>query len=116
MLTEKELKFIEEWELVREEYSSFSSKLKRGLPMAILFSLPIFFSIVIVFFLSPEWYTKIGQKAGSSFYAIIFAILIIILFFSYFRMHFKWELNEQLFEELKIKKNKSSQNSPINTH
>ena len=116
MLTEKEIKFIMEWEKVRVEYNTFGSKVRRGLPMAILFSLPILLSVALVFFLSPEWYTKIGQKAASSFSSIVVAILLSIFFFSYFRMHFKWEMNEQLFEELKAKKNKSEKTLSSNSN
>ena len=103
MLTEEEQKFITHWETVREEYSSFASKLTRGLPMALLFGLPVLFTVAAVYFLSPEWYTKISQKADSSSMAIIIAVFMSVLFFSYMRMHFKWEMNEQLYRELKAK-------------
>lgn len=103
MLSPKEIAFIKHWELVRHDYATFNSKLKRGLPMAILFTFPIFFSVVAVYFLSPEWYTKVGQKINGEFSTIMIALLICILFFSYFRMHFNWEMNEQLYQELKKK-------------
>lgn len=103
MLTEKEIDFINDWSKVRIEYSRFSSKLLRGLPFAFLFGLPIIFSIVIIYFLSPEWYTKISQEAMSSSVVIFIAVFIFILFFSFTRMHFKWEMNEQLYQELKNK-------------
>jgi hypothetical protein len=50
MLTEKELKFIEHWEKNRIVFSSFSSKLKRGMPMALIFSFPILLSLAAVYF------------------------------------------------------------------
>jgi hypothetical protein len=104
MLTEKEMKFIENWEQVRVEYSSFKSKMIRGLPMAMIFSFPILFSLAAVYFLSPEWYTKVSQKASGSISPIIISVLFCVPFFSFFRMHFKWEMNEQLYQELKNKK------------
>lgn len=103
MLSEDEKKFITYWENVREEHSRFFSKLTRGLPMALLFGLPVFLSIAAVYFFSPEWYTKISQKADSSSVAIVAGVLISVIFFSYVRMHFKWEMNEQLYRELKAK-------------
>ena len=103
MISPKEIAFINHWELVRDDYATFKSKLKRGLPMAILFTFPIIFSVVAVYFLSPEWYTKVGQKIKGEFSTIMIALLICILFFSYFRMHFNWEMNEQLYHELKKK-------------
>ena len=107
MLSEKEIKFLQRWEVVREKESRFGSKLAGGLPMALLFGLPILFSVVLVYFLSPEWFTKISQLAAGSTFAILAAIIIFILFFSYFRMHFKWEMNEQLYMELKGKQKAS---------
>ena len=71
--------------------------------MALLFALPIFFSLIIVYFFSPEWYTKISQKASGESIMIVISLFIIVLFFSLARMHFNWEMNEQLYNELKKK-------------
>lgn len=101
MLSEKEIKFLSAWESTREKESGFVSKLARGLPMACLFGLPILFSVAIVYFISPEFYTKVSQAAAGSTGAILLSIMLFIIFFSYFRMHFKWEMNEQLYHELK---------------
>ena len=109
MITEAEKKFIAHWETVRVEYSSMKSKLLRGLPAAILFTLPILFSIVAVQWLSPDWFTKLSQKAIGATWPIIISLIVIIFFFSLARMHFKWEMNEQLFKELK---NKLKQDQP----
>jgi hypothetical protein len=107
MLSEKEVIFLRHWESVREKESSFASKLTRGLPVAFLFGLPILTSVVLVYFLSPEWYTKISQAAAGSTGVILISIFIFILFFSYFRMHFKWEMNEQLYLELKSREKRT---------
>lgn len=107
MLTEKELSFIQYWETYRIAHSSFTSKLLRGLPMAIMFGLPILLFILSVYLYFPEWYYKISNTTSGSFVAIIIAVLIGIIFFSYFRMHFKWEMNEQLYKELLYKQKKS---------
>jgi hypothetical protein len=103
MLTAKEQSFIVRWEQVRERESHFMSKLIGGLPMAFLFGLPILFSIVLVYWLSPSWYTKVASRINSGTVVILIAVLLIILFFSFTRMHFKWEMNEQLYLELKAK-------------
>src|SRR6478735_9217369 len=101
MLSEKEIKFLQHWELVREKESSFASKMGRGLPMACLFGLPIIFLIVIIYFLSPDWFTKISQQAAGSSTMILISVFLFMLFFYYFRIHFKWEMNEQLYTKLK---------------
>jgi uncharacterized BrkB/YihY/UPF0761 family membrane protein len=106
MITAKERQFIAYWEREREWRSKFSNKLLSGLPMAMLFGIPIILSIVVVYFYFPEWYTKISNTSPGMFITVIIAVLIAILFFSYFRMHYKWEMNEQLYKELKNKENK----------
>ena len=89
------------WEEVRGNESRFMSKLTRGLPMAMLFGLPVILSLMAVYILSPDWYAKISVSASGVFETLLLAVILIILFFSYFRMHFKWEMNEQLYLELK---------------
>ncbi len=91
------------WESHREDHSRFVSKLLRGLPMAVMFGLPIILFILSVYLWFPDWYTKISATTSGSFMTIVVAVLICIIFFSYFRMHFKWEMNEQLYLELKQK-------------
>ena len=109
MLSEKEEQFIRYWEKVRVEQSGFWNKLLSGMPVAVLFSLPILFSVVAVNIFSPEWFTKISQKAMTATYSILVAVVICIFFFSYFRMQFKWEMNEQLYRELLSKKSKNKE-------
>ena len=109
MLTEKDKQFIKRWEAVREKESSTRAKLMNGLPMAVLFSLPILFFIALVYFFFPDWYTKVSNRLSGSLVTIVIAIVGCIIFFAYFRMHYKWEMNDQLYQELKIKENKSAQ-------
>ena len=91
------------WERERVKQSTFMSKLLSGLPMALIFCLPILLFIFVVYFYFPEWYTKISQTSQGTFVTIVIAVLICVAFFSYFRMHYKWEINEQLYDELKSK-------------
>ena len=125
MLSEKEIKFLQHWEKVREKESTFSHKFLAGLPMAFMFGLPIliFFGAVKIFF--PSWFTTASHKqtdvavpelsekfmklSSGDMIAAFIAVIIVILFFSYFRMHYKWEMNEQLYKELKSIEKKSSQ-------
>lgn len=108
MLTEKEIAFMRYWEEHREEQNSFVSKLLRGLPMAIMFSLPIVLFILAVYIWFPDWYTKISATTSGSFVTILIAVFICVVFFSYFRMHFKWEMNDQLYGELKQKQKRAN--------
>jgi len=106
MLSDKEKQFIIYWEREREKQNSIVRKLLNGLPMGILFSLPVVLFLFVVYFFFPDWYTKISNTSSGSFITIVIAVFICILFFSYFRMHYKWEMNEQLYRELKNKENK----------
>jgi hypothetical protein len=105
MLTEKEEQFISFWEKNRERENTFINKLLGGLPMAILFALPILLLVITVYLFIPEWYTKISKTSPGMFLTAIFAMSIIVFFYSFFRMQFKWENNEQLYQELKHKQN-----------
>ena len=107
MLTEKEKKFMLYWEQEREKQSSTKAKLINGLPMAVLFSMPVLLLITAVYLFFPEWYTKISNRLAGSLVTIIIALILCTLFYSYFRMHYKWEMNEQLYLELKAKSKKS---------
>ena len=107
MISDKDIQFLRYWERVRDSESTFMSKLTRGLPMAFLFGLPILLSVVVVRLLMPNYYIKMSQTSPGAFITVIIAICIIIAFYAFFRMQFKWEMNEQLYQELKHKENKS---------
>jgi hypothetical protein len=103
MLSEEEKHFLNYWKDAREMQSSFSSKLRRGLPMAIIFASTMLVSILLVYALSPEWFTKISQKAKGAFIPILIAMIGSVFFFAYVRMHFLWERNEEAYQALKQK-------------
>lgn len=106
MLTEKEKQFLVYWEKNRERENEFVNKLMGGLPMALLFSLPIILSVVVVWLFFPDFYMKISQTSPGTFFTIVIALMLISCFYSFFRMQFKWEMNEQLHQELKKKEQK----------
>ena len=103
MLSERETQFIQYWEQVREKQNSFLSKMLGGLPMALIFALPILLFLAVVNIFFPEWYTKVSDVSQGSLVMVVIAVFICVLFFSYFRMQFKWERNEQYYKELKSK-------------
>jgi len=117
MITEKEIAFLRYWERNKESENSFLSKLIRGLPMALVFGLPIILFVVVVKLFLPEWYMKIAGSSASAFVTAVVAMVIVIVFYAYFRMQFKWEMNEQLYKELKSKENKENKiNNQTNIH
>ncbi|MES2430884.1 MAG: hypothetical protein V4556_08090 [Bacteroidota bacterium] len=111
MISEKEKKFMAYWEASRQKESTFLSKLLRGLPMAMIFSLPIILMVIVVMIFFPEWYMKMSGTSPGTFVTAIIAMLIVTIFYSFFRMHYKWEMNEQLYQELKAKEKKEAAKS-----
>ncbi len=107
MISEKETTFLRYWENNREIQNTPVSKLVRGLPMALLFGLPIILLIIVVRLFFPDWYMKISGSSPAMFFTAVVAMLGVVAFYAYFRMQFKWEMNEQLYKELKSKENKS---------
>jgi membrane protein YdbS with pleckstrin-like domain len=109
MITPQQREFVQYWEQNREMLGTTSSKLLRGLPMALLFGLPILLLIAVVYLFLPDWFYTISKTKASTYAVIVLAVFIAVAFFSYVRMHFKWEMNEQLYKELKYKINKETE-------
>ena len=103
MLSDKEIRFLQQWEAERDGLSTTAGKILRGLPMALLFSLPVILLIFVVYLFFPEWYTRISNISTGTFITIFIAVMITAVFMAYFRMHYKWEVNEQYYKELKQK-------------
>ena len=106
MISPEEETFLKYWEENRVARSSFTNKILGGLPMAVVFCLPILLLIVSVYLFFPDWYTKISGTSPATFFVVIIAVFIATLFYAFIRMHFKWEMNEQLYKELKFKQKK----------
>jgi multisubunit Na+/H+ antiporter MnhB subunit len=108
MLTEKDEAFIRYWEHARLYEGSFWRKLLSGLPMALLFSLPVLLLIIAVKMYLPEFETRISKVPASVYVVVVAAVLLIALFFAYFRMHLRWEENEQFYKMLKEKQKRAA--------
>ncbi|MFS8083401.1 MAG: hypothetical protein ACMG51_08110 [Ginsengibacter sp.] len=101
MLTEKENQFIIYWEANRIKESKFWRQLSFGAPWGLVFALPILVAVIF-----HDWYKNMIPISRSQLYLILIAVLAIATFYSVFRMKFKWENNEQIYKELKLKKEK----------
>jgi len=107
MLSEKQNNFILYWESVRERESNFVRKLSGGVPMALIFGLPIILFLIIIYLFFPVWYMKISNISSGTLFVIVIGVIIAMIFFAYFRMQFKWEMNEQYYLELKKLRSRS---------
>lgn len=108
MITKEEEEFLIYWEKNREIENTFGRKLLGGLPMALIFSLPIILFVVFIRIFLPVWYMKISAVSPSMFISVLLATLGVVIFYAFFRMQYKWENNEQLYKELKNKQSKST--------
>ena len=99
MLTEEEKAFLEYWEQNRTKERKTWRQLLIGLPLGLLFALPILINLF------SGWYIRADMEArsGSSPTVLIMAVLIIASFFAIFSKRYKWERNEQRYKELKGK-------------
>ena len=101
MLTKDEMLFLEYWEKSRNKEKQFLRQLAAGLPIGLVFALP-----VLVAVLFHGWYKNMIYISDSQLIVIIIGVFCVAIFFSIFRGRFKWEQNEQLYKELKFKENR----------
>ncbi|MGH2649305.1 MAG: hypothetical protein ACRDE8_17125 [Ginsengibacter sp.] len=103
MLTEDEKLFIKYWENNREKKKHFLSMLAGGLPMGLIFALPVLVAVIF-----HDWYKSMIYISDSQLIVIIIGVLAVAVFYAVFKMKFKWEQNEQLYKELKFKENQDN--------
>ncbi|MEO8414274.1 MAG: hypothetical protein ABI472_11475 [Ginsengibacter sp.] len=98
MLTKDEQLFIEYWEKNRIKEKTFLRQILGGLPIGLVFALPVLLAVIF-----HGWYKNMIYISDSQLIVIIIGVLCTAVFFAIFRMKFKWENNEQLYKELKFK-------------
>lgn len=98
MITDQEQLFINYWEQNRDKQKKWFYKLALGLPVGLVFALPILLSVIF-----NDWYKRMIFISGSQVTVIMIGVLGITVFFALFKMKFKWEENEQRYKELKFK-------------
>lgn len=98
MITDQEKLFIDYWEKNSTRQKKTWYKLAIGLPIGLVFALPILVSVIF-----HDWYKNMVYISNSEIIVIMMAVLAIAVFYALFRMKFKWEMNDQLYKELKFK-------------
>ena len=99
MLTKDEQLFLDFWEKNREKEKLVLRQLAKGIPMGLIFALPVLVAVIF-----HGWYKSMIYISTSQIIVIVIGVLCVAIFFSIFRMKFKWEHNEQLYKELKLRK------------
>lgn len=107
MVTEDEKKFIQYWEANRENQKKFLTQLIAGIPMGLLFALPVF----LLLFSARFWFRRADMVANSQLNPVIIsvAIFIIAVFFGVFNKKHQWDMKEQQYIEFKAKEKQQGQ-------
>jgi hypothetical protein len=102
LYTEDEKKFIEYWKENRDYQATLKYQLLFGLPIGLLFSLPI----VVNFLLGRLWYKRADAVGLSQFNpaVLIIAVMVISIFIAIINRRFRWEKLEQQYLELLARK------------
>jgi hypothetical protein len=97
--SEDEKKFIAYWEENRLKEKKFISQLMYGLPIGIIFSVPI----LVNFLLGKFWYKRADAVGISQFSptVLIVAVILITVFIALLNRKLRWEKLEQLYIALK---------------
>lgn len=106
MLDPKEKLFVDYWEKNREKEHGFFYQVLTGIPVGLLFALPI----VFLLFSSRYWFKRADMVANSELSApvLIACIVIIAVFVGVVYKRHQWEMKDQQYKELKVKENRKS--------
>jgi hypothetical protein len=98
MLSPKEQEFVVYWKVRREKEGKFIWQLMSGIPIGLLFSMPIF----IIVFTGRYWYKRADMVAMSKLnpVVLVLAIMLIACFVAVFHRRVQWEKKEQQYLEL----------------
>ena len=101
MLEDRERLFIEYWERRRDRESTLLFQLLSGLPIGLLFSVPI----MLVLFSGRWWHKRADMVANSQLnpWVLIIAVFLIAMFVAVLYKRHQWDMKEQQYQELKRK-------------
>lgn len=101
MLTEDEKLFVEYWETNRLRFKTWKYQLMTGLPVGMLFALPILLLLIS----AKLWYKRADMLANSIVnpYILITAVVLISTFIAIFHKNHQWEMREQQYQALKAR-------------
>jgi len=110
MLTKQEEAFLNYWEHNREREKSVVRQFFPGLPIGFAIA------AAILLVLDSGWYERanVVAQSESSPVIIFIGILAIVAFTGFFYKRYRWEMNEQTYQELKVKGEKDKQGTEAN--
>jgi membrane protein YdbS with pleckstrin-like domain len=100
-MTEREIAFLRYWEANRLKEKKWQYQLLIGIPIGLLFSLPI----IIIVFTGRYWYVRADMEANASLSPtlLIICVVIIAIFIAIFYKRHQWDMKEQQYQELRAK-------------
>ena len=106
MLDQKEKLFVEYWELNRMKEKNIFYQALTGLPIGLLFALPIIF----ILFTGRYWFKRADMVANAELSPVILvtAVLLIAMFVAILYKRHQWDMKEQQYKQLKVKENQKS--------
>jgi hypothetical protein len=106
MTNEREKLFIEYWERRRDREGNFLFQLLSGLPVGLLFALPIMF----ILFSGKYWFKRADMVANSQLSpaVMVMAVVLIATFMAVLYKRHQWEMKEQQYREFKKKAGEGS--------
>jgi membrane protein YdbS with pleckstrin-like domain len=98
-MNEQERLFVEYWERRRTTESDIVYQLMAGLPIGLLFSLPI----MILLYTGQWWHKRADMVANSrlSPLILVIAIFLIAVFVAVLYKRHQWDMKEQQYLEIK---------------
>ena len=101
MITEEEKMFLQYWEANRLREKKIMLQLLIGLPVGMLFGLPVIFML----FSGKFWYKRADMEANTHLnpLVLIIAVTLIIVFVAIFYKRHQWEMKEQQYLEIKAR-------------
>ena len=108
MNSEQERLYIEYWEANREREGRLSTQLLFGIPVGILFSVPV----LLILISAKLWYKRADMAASSGLspMLLITAVVLIAGFVAVIYKRHQWDMKEQQYLEFKARAEKRSGN------
>ncbi|WP_315822530.1 hypothetical protein [Paraflavitalea speifideaquila] len=101
MLNDREKQFIQYWEANRLRDQKWQTQLLAGIPMGLIFSLPV----LAIIFTGKLWYKRADMAMNTMMnpYVLIIAVFVITVFVSIFYKRHQWDQKEQYYRQLKAR-------------
>ena len=99
MISDDERMFLQYWEANRLKERKIMKQLLIGLPIGMLFGLPVVFML----FFGRYWYKRADMEANTHLnpLVLIVAVILIIVFVAIFYKRHQWDMKEQQYLEIK---------------